>query len=62
MRGDWEKLKEHEVPYWVYKKAKKRLKKKTAKIGGKIHIIGKHFFYKVWFKNKRNWVFYRKRK
>lgn len=62
IRQDWQKLKEYEVPHSVYKKAKKRLHEKSAKIGDKIHVVGKHFFYKIWFKSKHNWVFYRRKK
>ncbi len=58
----WEKLNEHKVPAWVLKKAKKRYNSMKNPLGNRSHFIGKTFFYKVWYRGKRDWVFYRKKK
>lgn len=62
-RGDWEKLKYDEVPSWVLKTAKRNYyKRRRNPTGKKYHFIGRHFFYRVWYNGRKNWIFYRKRK
>ena len=61
-QGGWTKLKDDQVSAWLLRSAKKRYRHYRNPIGRRYHFIGRKFFYRVWYRGKRDWVFYRKKK